>query len=206
MHNIEAIVVPNIARSLRHYPLIICTDKLRKQQKKIESNRSDFISNYWFVNFRISFNQENGTEPIEEFNQLPPRFQSNRFLFWWLLRYCIGKREAIIALICRLMIIGYVYAAMFASIWRTRNATPLSVGDSEFALRFFLIVLTDAACWAPIITLKILAMTKYPVPRKQKCTIMRILLIRLVCDIARVNILTVLVTSNLILNSIFKHI
>ncbi|KMQ97765.1 relaxin receptor 1 [Lasius niger] len=67
-----------------------------------------------------------------------------------------------------LMIIGYVYAAMFASIWRTRHATPLSVGDSEFALRFFLIVLTDAACWAPIIGLKILAMMNYPVPRKQK--------------------------------------
>ncbi|XP_077261371.1 leucine-rich repeat-containing G protein-coupled receptor 3 isoform X4 [Temnothorax americanus] len=63
-----------------------------------------------------------------------------------------------------LMIIGYVYVAMFASIWRTRRATPLSVGDSEFALRFFLIVLTDAACWAPIIALKILAMMKYPVP------------------------------------------
>ncbi|KAL6254455.1 hypothetical protein P5V15_014525 [Pogonomyrmex californicus] len=63
-----------------------------------------------------------------------------------------------------LVIIGYVYVAMFASIWRTRRATPLSVGDSEFALRFFLIVLTDAACWAPIIALKILAMMKYPVP------------------------------------------
>ncbi|KYN28426.1 Relaxin receptor 1 [Trachymyrmex cornetzi] len=63
-----------------------------------------------------------------------------------------------------LMIIGYVYIAMFTSIWRTRRATPLSVGDSEFALRFFLIVLTDAACWAPIIALKILAMMKYPVP------------------------------------------
>ncbi|KAL0123967.1 hypothetical protein PUN28_006051 [Cardiocondyla obscurior] len=63
-----------------------------------------------------------------------------------------------------LMIIGYVYVAMFASIWRTRRATPLSVGDSEFALRFFLIVLTDAACWAPIIALKIRAMMKYPVP------------------------------------------
>ncbi|KYM83432.1 Relaxin receptor 1 [Atta colombica] len=63
-----------------------------------------------------------------------------------------------------LMIIGYVYIAMFTSIWRTRRATPLSVGDSEFTLRFFLIVLTDAACWAPIIALKILAMMKYPVP------------------------------------------
>ncbi|XP_047351478.1 relaxin receptor 1 isoform X3 [Vespa velutina] len=63
-----------------------------------------------------------------------------------------------------LITIGYVYAGMFASIWKTRHATPLSVGDMEFALRFFLIVLTDATCWAPIIVLKILAMMKYPVP------------------------------------------
>ncbi|XP_046434882.1 relaxin receptor 1 isoform X4 [Neodiprion fabricii] len=63
-----------------------------------------------------------------------------------------------------LVVIFYVYTGMFASIWRTRHATPLAVGDSEFALRFFLIVLTDAACWVPIIVLKIVAMTKYPVP------------------------------------------
>ncbi|KAK2584560.1 hypothetical protein KPH14_006929 [Odynerus spinipes] len=63
-----------------------------------------------------------------------------------------------------LITIGYAYVGMFASIWRTRHATPLSVGDTEFALRFFLIVLTDATCWAPIIVLKILAMMKYPVP------------------------------------------
>ncbi|XP_058790192.1 relaxin receptor 1 isoform X2 [Phymastichus coffea] len=62
-----------------------------------------------------------------------------------------------------LVIIGYVYAGMFISIWRTRHATPLSVGDSEFILRFFLIVLTDAVCWAPIIILKILALTEYPI-------------------------------------------
>lgn len=66
-----------------------------------------------------------------------------------------------------LVVIGYVYSGMFASIWRTRHATPLAVGDSEFALRFFLIVLTDAACWVPIIILKIVAMTKYPVPGKR---------------------------------------
>ncbi|KAJ8678751.1 hypothetical protein QAD02_014538, partial [Eretmocerus hayati] len=62
-----------------------------------------------------------------------------------------------------LVTIGYVYTGMFASIWRTRHATPLSVLDSEFALRFFLIVLTDAICWAPIIILKIMALAKYPV-------------------------------------------
>ncbi|CAK9830750.1 Relaxin receptor 1 [Anthophora retusa] len=63
-----------------------------------------------------------------------------------------------------LITIGYVYAGMFVSIWKTRHACSLSVGDSEFALRFFLIVLTDAACWAPIIILKIRAMMKYPIP------------------------------------------
>ncbi|KZC08539.1 Relaxin receptor 1 [Dufourea novaeangliae] len=63
-----------------------------------------------------------------------------------------------------LITIGYVYAGMFVSIWKTRHACSLSVGDSEFALRFFLIVLTDAACWAPIIILKIRALLKYPIP------------------------------------------
>ncbi|XP_076279969.1 leucine-rich repeat-containing G protein-coupled receptor 3 [Lasioglossum baleicum] len=63
-----------------------------------------------------------------------------------------------------LITIGYVYAGMFVSIWKTRHACSLSVRDSEFALRFFLIVLTDAACWAPIIILKIRAMMMYPIP------------------------------------------
>ncbi|XP_053982665.1 relaxin receptor 2 isoform X2 [Hylaeus volcanicus] len=63
-----------------------------------------------------------------------------------------------------LITIGYVYVGMFASIWKTRHACSLSVGDSEFALRFFFIVLTDAACWAPIIILKIRALMNYPIP------------------------------------------
>ncbi|XP_076379565.1 leucine-rich repeat-containing G protein-coupled receptor 3 isoform X2 [Megalopta genalis] len=63
-----------------------------------------------------------------------------------------------------LITIGYVYTGMFVSIWKTRHACSLSVRDSEFALRFFLIVLTDAACWAPIIILKIRALMKYPIP------------------------------------------
>ncbi|XP_048513658.1 relaxin receptor 1 isoform X2 [Athalia rosae] len=63
-----------------------------------------------------------------------------------------------------LLVIGYAYTGMFTSIWRTRHATSLAVRDSEFALRFFFIVLTDAACWVPIIILKIAAMTNYPVP------------------------------------------
>ncbi|XP_078048644.1 leucine-rich repeat-containing G protein-coupled receptor 3 isoform X3 [Augochlora pura] len=63
-----------------------------------------------------------------------------------------------------LITIGYVYAGMFVSVWKTRKACARSVRDSEFALRFFLIVLTDAACWAPIIILKIRALMKYPIP------------------------------------------
>ncbi|EFN81134.1 Relaxin receptor 1 [Harpegnathos saltator] len=49
-----------------------------------------------------------------------------------------------------------------------RNATSLSNGDFELPLRFFLIVLTDAACWAPIIALKIVAIMKYPVPSRDQ--------------------------------------
>ncbi|KAL7295551.1 hypothetical protein TKK_0011192 [Trichogramma kaykai] len=62
-----------------------------------------------------------------------------------------------------LMTIGYVYTGMFWSIRKTRLATTLSIGDVEFALRFFLIVLTDFLCWAPIIVMKIMALASYPV-------------------------------------------
>lgn len=76
------------------------------------------------------------------------------------------KEEQLLMLVgdYRLITIGFAYFGMFLSIWKTRHACSLSVGDSEFALRFFLIVLTDAACWAPIIVLKIRALLKYPIP------------------------------------------
>ncbi|KAJ8980695.1 hypothetical protein NQ317_010598 [Molorchus minor] len=57
-----------------------------------------------------------------------------------------------------LFIIAFVYAAMFISIYRTRNATTLQTKDYEFAIRFFFIVLTDVTCWLPIITVKAAAM------------------------------------------------
>ncbi|XP_037804909.1 uncharacterized protein LOC119599248 [Penaeus monodon] len=47
---------------------------------------------------------------------------------------------------------------MFVSIRTTRASTPLSLGDREFAIRFFCIVVTDCLCWIPIIVLKYLAM------------------------------------------------
>ncbi|XP_054290596.1 relaxin receptor 1-like, partial [Macrosteles quadrilineatus] len=57
-----------------------------------------------------------------------------------------------------------VYSAMFHSIVKTRTATTISLGDSEFAVRFFLIVLTDALCWAPITVIKILALCRVHIP------------------------------------------
>lgn len=57
-----------------------------------------------------------------------------------------------------------VYSAMFISILKTRTATSINLGESEFALRFFLIVLTDAMCWAPITVIKILALFRIPIP------------------------------------------
>ncbi|BET00981.1 7 transmembrane receptor (rhodopsin family) [Nesidiocoris tenuis] len=53
--------------------------------------------------------------------------------------------------------IALLYMGMFVSILKTRNATTLNVNDSEFAMRFFFIVLTNACCWIPIVLLKILA-------------------------------------------------
>ncbi|KAG8307045.1 G-protein coupled receptor activity protein [Homalodisca vitripennis] len=63
-----------------------------------------------------------------------------------------------------MVLMGIVYSAMFFSIVKTRTATTINLGDSEFAVRFFLIVLTDALCWAPITVIKILALCRIPIP------------------------------------------
>ncbi|XP_058979301.1 relaxin receptor 2 [Musca domestica] len=60
-----------------------------------------------------------------------------------------------------LVMIALLYTALLFSIWRTRKATPLSLLDCEFAVRFFFIVLTDALCWAPIIVVKIWVFFNY---------------------------------------------
>lgn len=60
-----------------------------------------------------------------------------------------------------LIMIAILYTALLISIWRTRQATPLSLFDCEFAVRFFFIVLTDALCWAPIIVVKIWVFFNY---------------------------------------------
>ncbi|XP_073832031.1 leucine-rich repeat-containing G protein-coupled receptor 3 [Musca autumnalis] len=60
-----------------------------------------------------------------------------------------------------LIMIAFLYTALLVSIWRTRKATPLSLLDCEFAVRFFFIVLTDALCWAPIIMVKIWVFFNY---------------------------------------------
>ncbi|EDV92847.1 relaxin receptor 2 [Drosophila grimshawi] len=60
-----------------------------------------------------------------------------------------------------LVMIALLYTALLISIWRTRSATPLSLLDCEFAVRFFFIVLTDVLCWAPIIAMKIWVFFKY---------------------------------------------
>ena len=64
-----------------------------------------------------------------------------------------------------LMLIAILYTWMFVSIWKTRHATPISsVGDFEIVIRFFFIVLTDAGCWAPIIALKLVALSRVHIP------------------------------------------
>lgn len=56
-----------------------------------------------------------------------------------------------------------LYALMFISIWKTRQAARISVGDLDFAVRFFFIVLANFFCWLPIIVLKILAFRRFPI-------------------------------------------
>ncbi|XP_030374368.1 relaxin receptor 2 [Scaptodrosophila lebanonensis] len=62
-----------------------------------------------------------------------------------------------------LIMIALLYTALLISIWRTRkrSATPLSLLDCEFAVRFFFIVLTDVLCWVPIIAMKIWVFFNY---------------------------------------------
>nr|CAD7438264.1 unnamed protein product [Timema bartmani] len=63
-----------------------------------------------------------------------------------------------------LALIAVLYIGMFASICYTRKNTPITnLGDMEFAVRFFFIVLTDAGCWAPIIVLKLLAIERFDI-------------------------------------------
>ena len=57
-----------------------------------------------------------------------------------------------------MIIICYCYMSMFVSIQKTRKETNAALSsDTNFAKRFFVIVLTDALCWIPIIIVKILA-------------------------------------------------
>jgi hypothetical protein len=53
--------------------------------------------------------------------------------------------------------IGVLYGGIVFSIWRTREATTISLPDSDLALRLFFIVLANACAWLPIIALKIMA-------------------------------------------------
>ncbi|CAD6996145.1 unnamed protein product [Ceratitis capitata] len=66
-----------------------------------------------------------------------------------------------------LLMIALLYTALLISIWRTRKATPLSLLDCEFAVRFFFIVLTDVLCWAPIIAVKIWVFFNYNISGKR---------------------------------------
>ncbi|KAK9496911.1 hypothetical protein O3M35_012864 [Rhynocoris fuscipes] len=67
----------------------------------------------------------------------------------------------VLALLC----IALFYLGMFVSIWKTRHATTINFRDSEFALRFFCIVLANSCCWVPVIVLKILAMSGFTFPK-----------------------------------------
>ncbi|ELT92988.1 hypothetical protein CAPTEDRAFT_73675, partial [Capitella teleta] len=60
-----------------------------------------------------------------------------------------------------LVVICFCYVSIFRSIQQTRRETADCVhgaARTSFAQRFFLIVLTDAMCWAPIMLMKLLAL------------------------------------------------
>ncbi|XP_069995066.1 relaxin receptor 1-like [Penaeus vannamei] len=55
------------------------------------------------------------------------------------------------------------YAGLFFNIMVTRTSTPLSGGESKFALRFFFIVVTNCVCWLPIACVKAAALANIEV-------------------------------------------
>ncbi|XP_047494569.1 relaxin receptor 2-like [Penaeus chinensis] len=55
------------------------------------------------------------------------------------------------------------YAGLFFNIMVTRKSTPLSGGESKFALRFFFIVITNCVCWLPIACVKAAALANIEV-------------------------------------------
>lgn len=91
--------------------------------------------------------------PLLSQEEYPLGWQYSAFVF-------IGINTSLLVLIATL------YTALLVSIWRTRKATPLTVFDCEFAIRFLFIVLTDATCWVPIIALKILTYCDFEISGK----------------------------------------
>lgn len=61
---------------------------------------------------------------------------------------------------CSLLLLTVLYALMFISVRKTRQAARISTGDFDFAVRFFFIVLANCICWLPIIILKFAALKK----------------------------------------------
>lgn len=62
--------------------------------------------------------------------------------------------------LCAMIVIAVSYLGMFVSVVRTRQqANSCLKRDMSFAKRFFLIVITDAVCWIPVVVIKLLALS-----------------------------------------------
>ncbi|XP_076045314.1 uncharacterized protein LOC143027721 [Oratosquilla oratoria] len=76
-----------------------------------------------------------------------------------------------------ILVIIACYVSLFRNIRGTRLATPLAsvgvgVGDMNFALRFFFIVLTDCVCWLPVMVAKVLALAEVRIPSEVNAWLM----------------------------------
>ncbi|VVC36523.1 Hypothetical protein CINCED_3A003546 [Cinara cedri] len=60
-----------------------------------------------------------------------------------------------------LLLMSILYALMYISVRKTRQAARISAEDYDFAIRFFFIVLANSFCWLPVIVLKIAALKKF---------------------------------------------
>ena len=84
--------------------------------------------------------------PLHVHDEYLPGWQYSAFIF-------VGLN------LCAMLVIAVAYVGMFFSVLRTRKqANSCLKRDMSFAKRFFLIVLTDALCWIPVVIIKILAL------------------------------------------------
>ncbi|ODM95884.1 Relaxin receptor 1 [Orchesella cincta] len=65
-----------------------------------------------------------------------------------------------------LLVITVSYSLLYYTVRKTQQKTPVFMTNKKLASRFFLMVITDVLCWAPIITMKAIVLYGYVLPKE----------------------------------------